>query len=172
MWFEKKFASEVRYELDKVYPKLWRYCLALTRTRDLADDLAQSACLRALEKAQLYKTGTHFDRWIFRIAHRLWINEVRKTKVRLGAGVIDVEEANLQNTDLDPEMNILGREVLTGVMALPEEQRSTVYLAYVEGYTYKECAEILDIPIGTVMSRLATARAKLSKIFVTEGLEQ
>ncbi len=62
-------------------------------------------------------------------------------------------------------MNLLAREVLLEVMALPEAQRATVVLVYVEGYSYKEAAEILGIPIGTVMSRLAGARGKLSDTF-------
>lgn len=172
MWFKKNIASHVRTELSTVYPRLWRYCIALTRSQDLADDLAQNVCARALEKAHLFKPGTHFDRWIFTIAHRLWINEIRKTLVRRGNGVIDVDEADLQDTNLDPEMNILGGEVLSSIMDLPHEQRSVVFLAYAEGYTYKECANMLDIPIGTVMSRLATARAKLAKKFIAEGAEK
>lgn len=172
MRFRKNFAEQMRVELKRVYPRLWRYCIALTRSQDLADDLAQNSCERALQKAHLFKQGTHFDRWIFKIAYRVWINETRKAVVRSGNGVVSVEEANLQSKDLGPELNILAGEVLCSVMALPVEQRSVVYLAYVEGYSYKECAQMLDIPIGTVMSRLAASRAKLAKKFVDEGAEQ
>ena len=85
---------------------------------------------------------------------------------------IPIEDVNLTDTNLDPEANILGSEVLSAVMRLPDEQRMTVFLAYVEGYTYKECAEMLDIPIGTVMSRLASARGKLAAVFKVEESEQ
>lgn len=168
MWFRKNSASEISRQMSEVYPRLWRYCFTLTRTHDLADDLAQNSCSRALEKSHLFRPGTHFDRWIFRIAHRIWLNDLRNSKVRQGSGVIPIEEAQLTDTNLDPESNILGGEVLSAVMQLPDEQRLTVFLAYVEGYTYKECAEMLDIPIGTVMSRLASARGKLAAKFQVE----
>ncbi len=165
MWFKKDSTSKVRYGLDALYPRLWRYCVVLTKSNDLADDLAQAVCLRALEKAEQYQEGTHLDRWIFRIAQRHWINDLRKSAVRRGAGLVPIEETDLVDGNFDPEANILGREVLLSVMALPEAQRSVVVLAYVEGYSYRECADILDIPVGTVMSRLAGARGKMADKF-------
>ena len=155
----------VRNGIADVYPRLWRYCIVLTGSRDLADDLAQAVCLKAIEKADLFQEGTHLDRWMMRIAQRDWINDLRKQAVRRGAGLAPVEEIDLLDEKPNPESNILIREVLSSVMTLPEAQRATVVLAYVEGYSYKECAEILEIPIGTVMSRLAAARAKLAGKF-------
>ncbi|MFK8035915.1 MAG: RNA polymerase sigma factor [Hyphomicrobiales bacterium] len=145
-----------------MFPRLWRYCLVLTGAKDRADDLAQMACLRALEKADLFQPGTKLDRWIFTIAQRIWFNELRKQAVRTGGGLAPVEEIDLPDTKNDPETNLLAREVLLQVMGLPEAQRVTVMLVYVEGYSYKEASGILDIPIGTVMSRLSAARKKLT----------
>ena len=159
----------VKRELGALFPRLWRYCLALTGSRDGADDLAQAACLRAMEKAEQFQAGTHFDRWLFRLTQRLWLNELRKQAVRKGGGLAPIEEVELPDNNPDPEANTLGREVLLGVMALPEAQRTTVLLAYVEGYRYREIAEVLDIPIGTVMSRLAAAREKLMSEFGQES---
>ena len=76
-----------------------------------------------------------------------------------------IEDIELTDDRPDPESNILAREVLLEVLALPEAQRTAVVLVYVEGYSYKEAAELLDIPIGTVMSRLAAARGKLAGKF-------
>ncbi|MFT7575894.1 MAG: RNA polymerase sigma-70 factor (ECF subfamily) [Alphaproteobacteria bacterium] len=89
------------------------------------------------------------------------MNELRAQTVRQGGGITSIDEVDLPDRAASPETNILTREVLLEVLALPEAQRSAVMLVYVEGYRYKEAAEILEIPIGTVMSRLAAARGKL-----------
>jgi len=84
--------------------------------------------------------------------------------VRRGQGLLSVEDAGLADPKPDIVSNIFGREVLDRVMSLPEAQRVTVMLVYVEGFKYAQAAEILDIPIGTVMSRLAAARATLASL--------
>ena len=162
-WGKKTTHDVVKKELEIFFPRLWRYCLALTGDRYRSDDLAQAACLRAIEKADKFKAGTHFDRWMFRLTQRLWINEIRKEAVRNGGGLSSIDEEDLVDTKPDPEVNLLGREVLMEVMRLPEAQRATLLLVYVEGYSYSEAANLLEIPIGTVMSRLAVARSKLVK---------
>ncbi len=97
-----------------------------------------------------------------RILHNLWLNRLRAAKVRCGAGVVDADEAGLISLD-NPEQTFFSSEVLSEVMALSDAQRGAVLLVYVEGYAYAEAAEILDVPIGTVMSRLAAAREKLKE---------
>jgi len=141
-----------------VFPRLWRFCMVLTKARDLADDLAQATCERALVNAEKFQTGTDLDRWVFTIARRIWLNDIRSAKVRRGEGVVHVEEVELSDNSPHIDVNILAREVLDLVQALPEGQRVTTFLVYVEGYSYREAAAMLDIPIGTVMSRLAGAR--------------
>lgn len=155
-----------------MFPRLWRYGLSLTGKRDVAEDLAQRTCLRALEKADSFQVGTHLDRWLFRILHNLWINDIRSTKVRTGAGLVPVEDIPLKDTRPDSESNIFTGQVLSAVNGLPEAQRACVMLAYVEGHSYQECASILDVPIGTIMSRLAAARAKLAPLKQTEKATQ
>ncbi len=162
---EKNAHDEILQGLKPLFPRLWRYCLVVTGNRDRADDLAQAACLRALEKSAHYAAGTRLDRWVFQIAQRLWLNELRAESVRRGGGISTVDELDISDGKPDPESNLLAREVLLSVLALPEAQRTTVTLVYVEGYSYKEAAEILEIPIGTVMSRLAAARSKLANSF-------
>ncbi|MEO9685802.1 MAG: RNA polymerase sigma factor [Tateyamaria sp.] len=145
-----------------VYPRLWRYAVALTGRRDWADDLVQTTCVRALDKADQFQAGTHLDRWLFRMTQRIWLNELRSRKVRTGGGLVPVEDIDLPDTSPDVEVNIFARDVLNKVNALPEAQRQSVLLVYVEGFSYKEAAEIMDIPVGTVMSRLAGARKRLN----------
>ena len=148
--------------MDAIYPRLWRYSVALTGRRDWADDLVQTTCLRALDKADQFEAGTHLDRWMFRMCQRVWLNELRSRKVRTGGGLVPVEEIDLPDKSPHAEVNILARDVLNKVNALPEAQRQSVLLVYVEGFSYKEAAEIMDIPVGTVMSRLAGARKRLN----------
>jgi len=144
------------------YARLWRDCTALAGQRDWADDLVQAACLRAIEKCAQFRIGTHVDRWLFTIARTTWLNELRSRKVRQGGGLVPVEDTDLPSPAPETEVNILAREVLSQVTRLPEAQRLTVFLVYVEGYSYAEAAGHLDIPVGTVMSRLATARRTLN----------
>ncbi len=160
MFKNKNYRTEISKGIPSLYPRLWRYCLALTSNPDQANDLAQSACLRAIEKADQFEMGTHLDRWLFKIAQRLWINELRSAAVRRGGGLITIDELKLPDTtNSNQETNLFARQK---VMELPEAQRVTVMLVYVEGFSYQEACEILDIPIGTVMSRLATSRRKLA----------
>lgn len=153
---------EVEQKLSAIYPRLWRYCLVLTSNRADADDLAQSVSLRALEKAHQFRGGAGLDRWLFRIAQTIWLNELRSIAIRRGGGIVPVEITDIVDPSQNSEMNLFVREVLYKVMALPEAQRTTLFLAYIEGYSYKECAGILGIPIGTVMSRLAAARKAIA----------
>ncbi|EFO30321.1 ECF subfamily RNA polymerase sigma factor [Roseibium sp. TrichSKD4] len=159
---KKSSEAEIREGLPKVFPRLWRYALVLTGNRDSANDLAQSVCLRALEKHKTYQTGTHLDRWLFRIAHRVWLNELRSKAVRHGNGLQPIESTELGDTRPDSETNFFAQQVLNSILTLPEAQRVCVILVYVEGFKYAEAAEILSIPIGTVMSRLASARKTIS----------
>lgn len=160
--------NEVRQGLIPLFPRLWRYCIVVTGNPDRANDVAQAACVRALEKAHQFEAGTKLDRWVFRIAQRLWLNELRSDAVRQGGGMATLDEVDLPDPGPDAETNAYARQVMMEVMGLPEAQRTTVLLVYVEGYSYREACEILDIPIGTVMSRLAAARTSLTKKLRTE----
>ncbi|MFK7834651.1 MAG: RNA polymerase sigma factor [Sulfitobacter sp.] len=148
-----------------MYPRLWRFALSLTGNRASADDLAQRTCARALEKGDQFDPETHLDRWMLTMARRIWLNELRANAVRRGNGLIAVEDAELVSTNLTADANIFAGEVFNAIGSLPESQRECVMLVYVEGYAYKEAAEMMEIPIGTVMSRLATARKTISAKF-------
>ncbi|NEK15983.1 RNA polymerase sigma factor [Rhizobium leguminosarum] len=161
---EAAIASEadIRSGLTENLARLWRYGLVLSHQRDVADDLVQATCLRALERADQFIPGTRLDRWLFSILHSIWLNEIRSRRVRQGQGFVDAGETLTFDGAHDTETHVMAGQVLKQVNALPEAQRTVVFLAYVEGLSYREVAGILDIPIGTVMSRLAAARAKLS----------
>ena len=155
---------EVRAGLEASLTRLWRYALVLSRTRDVADDLVQATSLRALERADQFVPGTRVDRWLLAILRSIWLNEIRARRIRQGAGFVDPEEALTLDGVRDIEVNITASTVLRAIGQLPEAQRETALLVYGEGYSYAEAAEALSIPIGTVMSRLATVRAALAKL--------
>jgi RNA polymerase sigma-70 factor, ECF subfamily len=155
---------EVRAALEPALPRLWRYALVLSRARDVADDLVQATCLRAIERADQFAPGTRVDRWLIAILRSIWLNEVRARKVREGGGFVDPEEALTADGVFEMETNITASAVLRAIGELPEAQRETTLLVYGEGYSYAEAAEAMGIPIGTVMSRLAAARAALAKL--------
>jgi len=144
--------------------RLWRYGLVLSGNRDVAEDLVQMTCVRALERSQQFTPGSRLDRWLFSILHSIWLNEVRAARYRRGQGLVDAESALIFDGIHEIETNITARQVLREVQSLPEAQRETVFLVYVEGLTYRETADILAVPIGTVMSRLAAARARLAAL--------
>ena len=146
----------------EVYPRLWRYALVISGTPDQADELAQMTALRAIEKADLFDPQTYLDRWLFRMAQRIWLNELRARAVRRGGGLVAVEEVALRDEKPDAETNYFATEVLSRIYALPEAQRACVMLVYVEGFSYAQAAEILEVPVGTIMSRLSTARKTVS----------
>lgn len=134
--------------------------------------MAQAAALRAIEKADKYQADTKLDAWVFTIARRIWLNEMRAAKVRNEGNLVSLDAIELPDPRSGPETNIFHREVFNNVMALPEAQRVTVLLVYVEGYAYKEAADMLDIPIGTVMSRLSAARKRIQEQHMPQEARQ
>ena len=148
--------------LGVYFARLLRYGMMLSHRRDVADDLVQATFVRALERARQFQAGTRLDRWLFSILHSIWLNEVRGRKVRLGRGVVDADGALAFDGARETETHVLANQVLRLAAGLPEAQRTAVRLAYIEGLSYREVAKETQVPVGTVMSRLAAARTKLS----------
>jgi RNA polymerase sigma-70 factor (ECF subfamily) len=155
---------EVRLGLEPCLARLWRYGVVLSSSGETADDLVQATCLRAMERADQFTPGTRLDRWLFAILRSIWLNQIRARRIRQGGGFVEAEHVLAFGGGHDIEVNVLATQVLTAVGRLPEEQRETALLVYAEGYTYAEAAVALGVPIGTVISRLATARAALAKL--------
>lgn len=167
----KNLENNLRNAIVASLPNLWRFAMSLSGRPDMADDLTQTTCLRALERGhQVYDTGGT-TRWLMTICRTVWYNEMRAQAVRKTQSLDGTVGADIASDILPAETNIFLAEVLAQVMHLPEAQRSVVVLVLVEGYAYREAAEILDIPIGTIMSRLSTARTtlgnRLSDVTVT-----
>jgi len=155
-------------ELTSILPRLWRFGLVLSRDHDTANDLVQATCVRALEKKHLFQPGSRLDRWTFSILINIWRNELRSRKVRAHKNLDDDAVELSFDGEAAIETNILASQLLTEVMKLPDVQKEAVVMVYIEGMKYREASELLEVPIGTIMSRLAAARSKLGKIQETE----
>ena len=153
-------------------PRLRRFALSLTRSGPDADDLLQDACTTALQKWEQYDTSQPFDRWMFRVVRNLWISEIRKRKVRQGEGQVDAEDAQELQAPGNVEDKMTVQQVRRKVADLDEDLAQPLMLVCAEGYSYKEVAELLSIPIGTVMSRIHRARKLLVSTMSTEEVVQ
>lgn len=156
-------SDEIRNDIAALVPRLRRFAYAICGNRDEGDDLVQTACVKALSRIEQFQPGTRLDSWMFRIIQNARIDAVRRHK-RWG-GDSD-PEALEQLSDggrgaAHNEHRILLARVRAAMAELPEEQRAVMALVAIEGFSYKEAAAILQTPIGTVMSRLARARARL-----------
>lgn len=149
-------------ELVELLPRLRRFARGLARDAGRADDLCQAAVERALKARDQWQQGTKLDSWMYRITRNLWIDECRAAG-RRGAHVpIDDAVVQIAGDGADEVEAGAMRGDVDGAMArLPNEQREVVMLILVEGYAYREAAEILGVPIGTVTSRLARGRETL-----------
>ena len=156
-----------RAQLVELLPRLRRFARGLAGVADQADDLVQAACERALTRSEQWMPGTRLDSWMFRIVQTIWLDERRSVKVRQGEGHVDAAEAAEPELSVDGvrriESHLTYDTVRRAMARLPEEQRTVMMLVCVEGQSYKEAAETLAVPIGTVMSRLARARAALTR---------
>lgn len=160
-------------ELVRLVPRLRRFALSLSRTQADADDLVQSACERALRNKASFRPGTRMDSWMYRIIQNLWLDNRRRLKTRKEE--IDPMDANLSDNGKAasaPAARLMLGQVETAIAALPDDQRVVLSLIALEGHSYKEVAAMLEIPIGTVMSRLSRARDRLAPLASSQGRMQ
>lgn len=144
-------------------PNLRRFAISLCRAPDTADDLVQLACERAIANAASFEPGTRFDAWMFRILRNLWIDQLRRDRTAGPKDDIDLYEGKLAgDAGTAPEHRLLLSEVWVAIGKLPQEQREVLLLVCVEELSYRAAADLLGIPIGTVMSRLARARVNIA----------
>jgi RNA polymerase sigma-70 factor (ECF subfamily) len=149
-------------EIASLLPRMRRFARSLTFHREDADDLVQLAMERALGRSEQWTPGTRLDSWIFRIIKNAWIDEVR-SRVRRDEMFVP-EEAGEHVGDDFAEAHQQRLAIQKAVSLLSEEHRLVVGLVLVDGLAYKDAAEVLEIPIGTLTSRLARAREALQQI--------
>jgi RNA polymerase sigma-70 factor (ECF subfamily) len=148
--------------LAAMLPRLRRFAHGLTGNGADADDLAQTTIERALKARAQWEEGTRLDSWLFRIMRNCWIDTVR-SRGRAGRVLLPAEAG--EQVGEDPREQIEARidlaRLLVAMGKLPDEQREVVSLILIEGFGYREASEILELPIGTISSRLARGRTAL-----------
>ena len=161
--------DNIRREMLALLPRLRRFAYGLTGSTDEGDDLVQATCERAIRHIDTWQPGTRLDSWMYRIARNTYLNALRAKRVRADH-LQNVDHGELTRVDgaRAMEAHLTFAAVRDFIGRLPEEQRSIVMLVCVEGLAYREVAEILDLPVGTVTSRLARARIAL-KDFADDG---
>ena len=152
--------DEIAALIEPHIPALRRYAWALLRHDDAADDLVQDCLERAISRWHLRRRDGDLRAWLFTIQRNLFIGSLRRLArrgVQVGVEALD----HMPAAEGTPESALVARDVLAGLELLPEEQRSVLLLVGVEDLSYEETARVLDVPIGTVMSRLSRAREKM-----------
>jgi RNA polymerase sigma factor (sigma-70 family) len=163
-------SQNVQVALATLLPRLRRFGRALARHREDADDLVQIALERALTRTDQWQPGTRLDSWMFRIMQNAWIDETRARERRGQTFVAEEEGEHVGVSTTDAQIDAIA--VRKAVAQLNDDQRAVVGLVLVEGLPYKEAADVLGVPIGTVTSRLARAREALQALLeepVTQG---
>lgn len=151
-------------ELTALLPRLRRFARGLTQNAADADDLCQATVERALVARNQWQEGTRLDAWVYRIMRNQWIDETRARSRRAQTFVAEELGAEVGVAgDRDSENRVELGNVDRALARLPEEQREAVVLVLVEGFAYKEAAEIIGIPQGTLTSRLGRGREALLK---------
>jgi RNA polymerase sigma-70 factor (ECF subfamily) len=148
-------------QLVAVLPRLRRFARGLTGSAVDADDLVQAACERALARTHQFQAGTRFDSWMFRIVQTVWIDQLRSRDTRRTENEDAAVNMGSDESVRRVEARMALREVQAAVDTLPSDQRVALLLVTVEGLSYKEAADVAEVPVGTIMSRLARARLAL-----------
>jgi RNA polymerase sigma-70 factor (ECF subfamily) len=160
-------SQSIHEQIVTLLPRLRRFARNLTRNPHDADDVVQIAVERALTRLDQWHGGARLDSWMFKIVRNAWIDELRargrRDKVFLAAEAGD----HIGTDSIARESELLS--VQSAMARLPEDQREAVSLVLVEGLSYREAAEVLDVPIGTLTSRLARGREALQALLGTEG---
>lgn len=155
---------EFERNLVALLPRLRRFARGLATQPADADDLCQAAIERALNARHQWQPGTRLDSWMFRIVRNLWIDEARSAQRR--GPVARIDDAARQVADESHrgiEASVELSQVDRALARLPVEQREAIVLVLVEGLAYKEAAEVLDVPMGTLTSRLVRGREALMR---------
>jgi RNA polymerase sigma-70 factor, ECF subfamily len=151
-----------RHPIVEQIPRLRRYARALRGNPADADDLVQDTLERAYSRWHLWKPGRDLRPWLFAIMHNVFVNQLKLARNRLA--VVTMDEAEDLGTPAPQESVGQAIDLAAAVAKLPPAQRETLLLVTLEELTYAEAASVLDIPIGTVMSRLWAARTRLREL--------
>jgi RNA polymerase sigma-70 factor (ECF subfamily) len=143
-------------------PSLRRYARSLAGDGALADDLVQDCVERAIDRRHQYQPGTNFRAWLFTILRGQFLNHKRSAHQRRTTAMDD-SGAMLQSVQANQESRVELRQVERALAGLPNQQRAIVELIVLQGCSYEEASRVLEIPVGTVRSRLSRARSQLGE---------
>jgi RNA polymerase sigma-70 factor (ECF subfamily) len=155
--------DETHHDIEAEIPRLRRYARALTRDVVSADDLVQDCLTRALGKLHLWQEGSDLRAWLFTILHNQYVNHIRRA-VREGSMVALNETEPMLSRAPQQGRRLELRDLERAITQLPEEQRSVILLVGLEGMRYEEVAAVLDVPVGTIRSRLSRGREALRRL--------
>jgi len=155
--------ADTHRDIEAEIPRLRRYARALTRDAVGADDLVQDTLTRALGKMHLWQEGSDLRAWLFTILHNQYVNHIRRA-VREGAAVALNETEPMLSRAPQQARRLELRDLERAMAQLAEEQRSVILLVGLEGMRYEEVAVILDVPVGTIRSRLSRGREALRRL--------
>ena len=151
-------------DLIGLLPNLRRFAISLCRSRDVADDLVQLTAEKAFAARERFDPDTRLDAWLFRILRNTWIDMVRQQKNRgTQIDIDDAPDARTVDGTQTVETSLMLQAARQAIDQLPDDQRDVMVLICVEELSYKEAAEVLEVPMGTVMSRLARARLAVAE---------
>jgi len=155
--------AQIHRSIEAEIPRLRRYARTLARDVAAADDLVQDCLARALGKLHLWQEATDLRAWLFTILHNQYVNRVRRA-VREGVAVRLSETEPMLTRGPHQDKRLELRDLERAIAKLPEEQRSVILLIGLEGMRYDEVAELLDVPVGTIRSRLSRGRETLRRL--------
>ena len=162
-------AASMRDAIIAVLPRLRRFCHAMAGNPADGDDLMQSAVERALAHGDQFQAGTRIDSWLYRIAQNLQI-DLARSKARRGTAVPVEDAFDLIGDDGEGVYHRAELKAASDALAqVPDDQRAAFVLVVVEGLSYREAADVLEVPIGTIMSRIARARGRIEKVLGSAG---
>ena len=162
-------SQNIHDEIVLLLPRLRRFARNLVRNPHDADDVVQAAVEKALLRSGQWRRDARLDSWMFKIVRNTWIDEVRSRGRRDKLFLAEEAGEHVGTQPIDSE--ITNMSVQAAMARIPEDQRVAVSLVLVEGLPYKEAAEVLDVPIGTLTSRLARGRDALQALLGPEGVE-
>lgn len=162
---------KIRQDIAAELPRLRRYARALLKDASAADDLVQDCLERALSRTHQFRAGTNLRAWLFTIMHGIHVNALHRHNRAADTAPLDPGVENRHATPPAQHGGLALRDLANALGQLSFEQREVVLLIGLEGMTYRETAEILDIPLGTVMSRLARGRERLRQLMEGEEVQ-
>lgn len=166
-WNREKMTKQreeaLRDQIVGLLPRLRRFAMSLAKDLDRADDLLQSACERALNRLDQFQPGSRLDSWLYRIVYTQWVDKVRRRQIRSDKLIVlSTETESRSGSTVSDSSLSQSLDLRHALERLPQEHLAAVMLVCVEGYSYAEAAGVLNVPAGTVASRVSRARVMMS----------